>query len=524
MKTMQNGTFVAAGLLLALCGAAQAQTVLNRAVGPDVIVGDINGISVYNSGIGQTAFAVGTTSCNVGNGLLNWFAGTDTRHPVIAQNIYRFRTVGGVGKFEQVGQGFVKHGFTALAGNVCATCPPGSTSGDHLAVSCSDPYSSSLNGGQSGIGPRSEINVVTGAMTTYSSGNPTWPAAAAVGEDSAIHRRIKSLDADLQPNFQRPTNGTTTYQAAVPGLRYYSEGQYVTQDEVRGPINQTIGSTNYTWLPRENNASWREFRLALTTDGITYSTPTTGDVSGGAFVSTTRREQSAVYAWAEAESGVTIVPVDVPGDGRFYVAYKVTQANGVYNYEYVIQNATSHRSAQSFSIPASICTNIASIGFKDVNSHSGEGYKDVDNTAYSSTDWTGTRAASDVVWSTSTYAASPKANALRWGTMYNFRFTSTRPPTAGTGTIGLFRPATAGSPATSVAVAIAVPTPRYDSLDYNGDGNIDPSDVDAYFSILGEGPCIGGPACADLDFNNDGNIDPADVDSYFILLGEGCEP
>jgi hypothetical protein len=63
-----------------------------------------------------------------------------------------------------------------------------------------------------------------------------------------------------------------------------------------------------------------------------------------------------------------------------------------------------------------------------------------------------------------------------------------------------------------------------DSLDFNNDGNIDPTDVDAYFSVLGEGPCIGLPVgytCGDLDYNNDGNIDPTDVDAYFSILGEG---
>jgi hypothetical protein len=67
------------------------------------------------------------------------------------------------------------------------------------------------------------------------------------------------------------------------------------------------------------------------------------------------------------------------------------------------------------------------------------------------------------------------------------------------------------------------PCPRTcDSLDFNADGNIDPTDVDAYFSILGEGPCIpANTTCADLDFNNDGNIEPSDVDAYFSVLGEG---
>lgn len=62
-----------------------------------------------------------------------------------------------------------------------------------------------------------------------------------------------------------------------------------------------------------------------------------------------------------------------------------------------------------------------------------------------------------------------------------------------------------------------------DELDFNRDGNIEPLDVDAYFSVLGEGPCLGdvGSGCNDLDFNNDGNIEPLDVDAYFSVLGEG---
>ena len=63
--------------------------------------------------------------------------------------------------------------------------------------------------------------------------------------------------------------------------------------------------------------------------------------------------------------------------------------------------------------------------------------------------------------------------------------------------------------------------PVCNDLDFNNDGNIEPLDIDAYFSILGEGPCLGGTACDSLDFNNDGNIEPLDIDSYFSVLGEG---
>ena len=79
-----------------------------------------------------------------------------------------------------------------------------------------------------------------------------------------------------------------------------------------------------------------------------------------------------------------------------------------------------------------------------------------------------------------------------------------------------------GSGTTAAAtLAVNVCGPVCNDLDFNNDGNIDPSDVDAYFSVLGEGPCTGGVTCDGLDFNNDGNIDPSDVDAYFSVLGEG---
>lgn len=91
------------------------------------------------------------------------------------------------------------------------------------------------------------------------------------------------------------------------------------------------------------------------------------------------------------------------------------------------------------------------------------------------------------------------------------------------GATAFFRQRLTNFCSTNFTPLYVVSTTPCDSLDFNGDGNIDPSDVDAYFSVLGEGPCVGvGPfGCGDLDYNNDGNIDPADVDAYFSVLGEG---
>ena len=75
--------------------------------------------------------------------------------------------------------------------------------------------------------------------------------------------------------------------------------------------------------------------------------------------------------------------------------------------------------------------------------------------------------------------------------------------------------------AADLAIIDACLGPVCNDLDFNNDGNIEPLDVDAYFSILGEGPCLGGTTCDSLDFNNDGNIEPLDVDAYFSVLGEG---
>jgi hypothetical protein len=42
-------------------------------------------------------------------------------------------------------------------------------------------------------------------------------------------------------------------------------------------------------------------------------------------------------------------------------------------------------------------------------------------------------------WSTATFQQNPNANALRWGTLYNFRFDANQPPGTAAAKIGLFR-------------------------------------------------------------------------------------
>ncbi len=359
--------------------------------GPDVIVGDITGPTNYNPTGGLDAISLGTDSCNLGDVWLNWFAGTN-QHPVIGGNLYRYRVQAGSGRFEQIGQSWLKHGFYALSGNLCCTnC--NATDGTHLGVGCSDPYSAERNGSQSGLGPRWQVNASTGAFT-YPPANPGWSGSTA--------RRVEFAQADVDTS---------------PGVRYFGESQYVTPDDA------AAGNQN-------NNASWRE----MTASGGNF-----------AFSGTTHREDAAIEAWPLCEPGVSRTDVQVAGDGLFQVAWRVTPlGGGQYHYEYLVHNLNSHRSGGTFSIPVGAAT-ITNVGFHGVLYRNGDGPS---NIAFDGADWTATNAGGTLTWATQPEGTNVRANALRWGTGYNFRFDADVAPVAGTGTIGLWR---AGSPASAIA-------------------------------------------------------------------------
>jgi hypothetical protein len=356
MRTLS--TLVIVSLLAA---AATAQ-------GPDVIVGSLSDVGNYGSSGGIYAYSLGTVSCNIGNVPLNWVASTND-HPVIAQNIYRLKN----GRFEQIGMSWLKHGFTALTGSICATCNNPGT-GSLLGIGCSDPYSSSLNGSQSN-GPRNEVNASTGVFPYPIAGS--YPP----GNTTVIGRRIQCQANDVNP-------------AMNAGATYYAEGQYVAKDDA------AAGNKN-------NNASYRAITFAATTF--------TGTLFGGTF-----QQQPAIMAWPAADPTVVTETVDWPGDGRFIIAKKVTNVGGgTYHYEFAVHNLNSHRSGRGFTVTFPAGTVISNAGFKDIPYHSGE--------PYSGTDWSVTINGDSINWATDLYAVNPNANALRWSTLYNFWCDATAP-------------------------------------------------------------------------------------------------
>ena len=83
-----------------------------------------------------------TQSCNSGTEPLDWFeAGGDTRHPVIAQNMFRLKD----GRFEQIGQSWLKHGFCAVNETESMCGPCNATPCDTLGVGCADTYTALAN-------------------------------------------------------------------------------------------------------------------------------------------------------------------------------------------------------------------------------------------------------------------------------------------------------------------------------------------------------------------------------------------
>ncbi len=368
------------------------------ATGPDVIVGSLNGISNWGGVGSKSAYSIGTTSCNYGDTGLEWIS-NQNRHPVIGQNIYRLKD----GRFEQIGQGWLKHGFLALAQNLCCSCND-PNNGAILGVGCSDPYGSSLNGSQSGLGPRSEVNAHTGYYPyPFTHGNQG-------STGNAIYKRIQVETSDLNP-------------ALNAGASYYGEGHYIAHDDAGA------GNGN-------NNASWIDINVGGTSGGY-YNLSLSGS---------TVREEAAIHAWAATDAGVVLTNAQVPGEGLFLVGSRAyDNGNGTYDYEYAVYNMNSDLSCGSISVPTQAGTTVSNIGFHDVDYHSGE--------PYSGTDWAGSAGATSVDWATSTFGSNPNANAIRWGTMYNVRFTANAAPVSGNITLGLFK--NGGS----MAVAAEVPGP-----------------------------------------------------------------
>jgi hypothetical protein len=474
-----------------------APVVIN--VGPDVWVRELVDMQSYTYTTGTTApgplngvhaFSVGTDACNKGDYWAEWVQNTN-RHPVIGQNMYRLKN----NRFEQVGQSWLKHGFLATNSAACGSCQATPNGTAQLGVNCSDTYGSGLNGQFGYLGPRSQVNATTGAFP-WPHGSPTT--------NTRISGRIQVPTAELE----------------TTGSRYFVDCQYVTADDAQ-------------WNKGTNNFTWREVNptsiFAQTQSFTSFGT------------TAQRQEKPALTAWKLIDPTVKLVNADltvanpsptftVPGGNtlpasvltRFMVASKVVDlGGGQWRYEYAVMNINSDRSGGSFTIPLPSSATVSQIYFHAPASHSGE--------AYSNAPWLSTRVGNTITFACQNYATNPNANAIRWGTLYNFSFISSAAPTTGDAIVGLFKPGTeTGITAAGIDVP-TVPPPSICPADIvavgglpPGDGLLTGDDFNAFINAFAASDPLADIVAIGGTPPGDGLITGDDFNAFIAAFATGC--
>ena len=389
--------------------------------GPDVIVGDlIDLVQLDNGSVGnRVGISLGTDACNKGTIDVDWFALPSNDHPFIPQNLYRMS--GGADNtqtFEQLGQSWGKHAFTAASSNTCNFGCNG-VGGPHLGSGCSDAYGAGLNGAQDLIGSRAWVNPFTGFFAQNPDPNDHSGHVHAPTDPTA-HRILVDVN-DLNTSLN-------------VGATYFAEAEYIV------PHEGTWCQSHPDQCNMYNNASYRQCSVIGINQPFSFN-----------FVGNTVREQPAIKAWTGAT--VNQIEPDHGNDGIWFMGYKVTNPSaGVWHYEYALYNQNLDRAIQSFSVPLGPGVSISNIGFHMPPQHPGVAHDGTQGDAgYSSTPWDVTQTVDSIIWNTETFAQNQNANAIRFGTLYNFRFDADQPPqTTGAG-IGFFK--------TGLLIAVEIQAP-----------------------------------------------------------------
>ncbi|MHC5113175.1 MAG: hypothetical protein ACYTGP_01945 [Planctomycetota bacterium] len=389
--------------------------------------------------VDHRAYAVGHVTCNQGTEQMQWHPATPN-HPVLAQNMFRLKD----GRLEQIGQSWVMHQFCALNFSDCALCEPASCF--TMGIGCSTEDSAVETGSQLSAGPKYEVDATTGTFV-FPSSNPEFTG------DTARRLRVDRTDVRADLN---------------PGALWFVEVQQVHYQD----------APDDGGLP--DNVSHRQ--VALNGDGAIVG-----------FAAPSQTGKPGITAWNALDGQVRLEEVVLPEEGSFFVASRAyDNGDGTWDYEYAVQNFDVDRAAGAFTVPLPAGTIPSALGFHDVDYHSGE--------IWDGADWTTEVAGDAVRWETVPHAVNEQANALRWGTLYNFRFTAAAPPGNTAATIDLFKPGTPSTVTVPIAGPIAVC-----AEDLNDNGVVDFADV---LVLIGAwGPC---PGCEE-DLDGNGSVGFSDV-------------
>lgn len=488
-RTLLFGTTAVTGLVLVAVSLTPATAGNARGVnGPDVTASRV-GLNSSGTGndfaylgvVGNTrSYSMASTSCNspwetnpAPDATANW--SPPTGQPVIGQALYRMNN--DMTRFEQIGLSWVKWSFCAVSETTCGTCS--STPCSTLGIGCADTYWATLNASTQYCGPRWEINPM-------GQGPGQHHDSSHVGPGSSYNAGMWLENADL-----------------ISNARYFAEIQYVCQDE----------QPQRRW----NNASYREVQFIGTPPGGWQVGTTMSGVGVGQ--ASVHRGYSALHAWKDNNPNVQISYVeDDPGMGRFEIGYLVTDnGDGTWSYEYAVRNHNSHRAARAFEIPVPTGVSVTNTQFKDIGYHNNDGFGGGQN--FDGTDWAVAVGPTSVGWSTADFATNNNANALRWQTMYNYRFKANTPPVAGNATISMYRTGGQATVAVPLLVPDGIPTPVCPAdIAPAGtpDGVVDVNDL--FLLLAGFGTHGAGADLAP-------DIEIVDVNDLFVLLAAfgACE-
>lgn len=485
---MLRARFIAAVCLCAVSAVPQGASASgcpgspNQSVGPDLVVADIKGVANYVAAGNIEAVTLGSDACNLGNAEVNWQACPANTHPIFGANLYRLRVVDGANRFEQIGMSWLKHGTgAAQAATCCPNCQPSGTL-TRLGRGCSDAYTSLQSGSQGNLSPRFMVNAHTGVFPLSTCNVHPAPGGTA--------GRCEVDVADLIPS------------GSEEGLSYWVQIQYVSADDAAAH-NQN------------NNASCREIAVSGSGTSWNFSIPAN---------SATLPELPAIRMWKLFDPTVIETDVFTPEDDGFaglvIVSSKATDlGNGFWRYDYAVNNLNSDRSVGAFRVPCSLYADVQNIGFHDVTYRNGDGIGSVN---YDGTDWPGAAAGGAVSWATTPFATNPNANAIRWGTLYNFRFDADLPPAFANGQATL----TGFKAPVDLAATVVMPTP-INALkgDVNEDGLVDGDDIEPFVGLLTGGGGTHVQRCAaDVQAAPDGAVGLADVAPFVNCLMAGACP
>jgi len=296
--------------------------------------------------------------------------------PFLIWNMYREID----GRFEQIGVSGVKHAFLTINSNCTINCQ----NGHILWPGCEDVYGMGNNDSPRSLGPRTftNPNFSNSEIEAYKG---TWEEDCSFFDQDCSGSQ--ETDSDSTQENRMVVQET---DLGVSGARYYVSAWYLIRDDIN--IFNTMGYKEYLITPSGNDWFFSEtggFKNGPASDQ--YVAPDTLDLIN-----------------MEASSRVTS-----KGKGHLTVAVKVEDlGGGQYRYNYMVENHDYDPQIDAISIPLADFVPFSQLVFSDVDEDAGN-------------DWT-----VDHTGGLLTLTA-PAGNAINWGTLYSFSFTTTAEPTEG---------------------------------------------------------------------------------------------